>query len=341
MPDLASLVIKPDGARVVTPTIDSGSYSDYLVVLEGSFHFEHTGEVIDAVYRFRKDGTPLRKHSLLAWRPRTPPVVSEDSFGHRYVFRLPENWSMEGQSFTLGLDKNALMREFLLTNGDIQSQLSGEIRMTMRASAASGALPVWMGIPAIGMIAGAAWVIRRRRTFGGLDEDLARSVAILQEKTTAALKIASGQKRVSRQVKARLNTLQRGAVDLAQRLQEIRKSLLLSDSDRTEAEVAALEARLGSVTETTTRLDLEAALDHKRKALAAAQDLRAAEERCRLRLAKIEGVVDSTCLHLQRANVGDYAGPVEDTVLRELDSEVRAVGQVAREAEEQAYLRVR
>jgi hypothetical protein len=189
--------------------------------------------------------------------------------------------------------------------------------------------------------AGAAWVLRRRTLFAGLDEDLSRILSGLHTKAAAARRLASTQRRSSREIKRRIHELQSGAVELCRRLRTIGQSLAMVDSDRTLAEIEALERRLVSATESTTRHELTSALEQKRKAVAAADDLRTAEERCRLRLSKIEGVIDSTCLQLQRADAGRDAGPIEDSLLRELDSEVRAIGEIAREAEEEAYLQVR
>jgi len=346
MPDLAKLTIRPDGVPASTPPIDGAQYSDYSITLEGAFDFtEVGGQSFDAVYRFREDGTILGKHNFLSWMPRQPILQTEDVAGHRYVFRVPQNWDMNGQSLEVGLDFREFTRQFFVTDSEILRSLSGGIQVTVHAEPIGAALPAWMvpalGIPAAGLLAGTAWVIRRRMLFGKLDADLTHGLQALQSKAAAALKIAACQKRTSRELRARIGALVNGAGDITKRLQTIRRSLGMTDSNRTESEIATLEARLVSVKEASTRLELESALDQKRKALLAANDLRSAEERCQLRLAKIEGVIDSVSLQLQRANVGDNPGPVEDTVLRELESEVGAVGEVARDAEEQAYLRVR
>jgi hypothetical protein len=197
------------------------------------------------------------------------------------------------------------------------------------------------GLPAAGLLAGTAWVVRRRASFGGLDEDLRGQVAELSVKAASALRLAAKQRRTSRELKARIGALQKGSVEVAHRLQTIRRRLATTDTTRTSEEIANLESRVNSTNESTTRYEAESALDQKRKALRAADELKAAEERCRLRLSKIEGVIDLVCLQLERANVGETVGPVEDTVLRELDSEVRAVAEVARNEEEQAYMRLR
>lgn len=346
MPELIHAKILPTGEKVATPPLDDAALTDYRFVLEGSFRFAYSDEIIDAAYRFRPDGSrePVR-HNLIAWSPRTPLLDKEDVAGHRYVFRVPANWSMDGQSLTVGLDVPAFIREYKLPDSEILSQLTGELAMSVQSEAIGGALPVWIwpgaAIPVAGLAAGTAWIIRRRMSFGGLDGDLRESISLLYAKAAAALRLAAKQKRTSRELRSRIAALQRGAVDVAQRLQSIRRSLAMTDPDRTASEIQTLESRLEAPAEATTRHDLQAALEQKRKALAAANELRSAEERCRLRLTKIEGVIDSACLQLQRANVGEKPGPVEDTVLRELDSEVRAVGEVAREEEAQAYLKLR
>src|SRR5690349_2068418 len=136
MPDteLASITLRPTGETVVTPVLTDVGTRDYRIILEGTLRFAYDGEEFDALYRSGPSGDFTRRHDFIRWAPRPLPVENQDPVHHRYVFRVPWEWHMEGQSVGVGVNLDAFVNEFLIRPSEVSGALSGELRMTVLQS---------------------------------------------------------------------------------------------------------------------------------------------------------------------------------------------------------------
>jgi hypothetical protein len=99
------------GARLATPPVPSGSEYACRIVLEGTFSLappgtsssSDGGTTFDAVYRRDESGAITGEpHGYLRWQPAPPVLESEDPGRARYVFLVPREWGLDGQSVTVG-----------------------------------------------------------------------------------------------------------------------------------------------------------------------------------------------------------------------------------------------
>jgi hypothetical protein len=339
--EIASTALPPTGDWVLTPELGDVGRFRYRVVLEGVFRFAYSGARFDAVYKAGPDGAFTQPHRYLAWRqggdrrPRAPALESEDPVRHRYVFRIPNEWRLQGQSVGVRVDVDQLVNEFLIPPSEVRSALSGDVRMTVLQTPLAPANPwpliAWTSLPAALLAGGAGWVIRRRMAFRGLSPELQARLARIEQRCRAARAALGPAHGRLFPLEERLTAVREGAVSLARQLQDLRDARRLTDQRTLEAEMTLLQGRLATLTDATARREGEIALGEKRKTLTALSEMERAEARCAMRLSKIEAVLESTCLTLRERRTGPASEPAEDSLRRELDAEVAAIAEVTGE----------
>jgi hypothetical protein len=192
-------------------------------------------------------------------------------------------------------------------------------------------LIAWTSLPAALLVGGMGWVIRRRMALRGLSPELQARLERIERKHRAA-RAAMGQERMRLfPLEERLTAVRDGAVTLTRRIQDLRNARCLVDSRALEVEMAQLQGDLATLADEAARREGEIAVGEKRKTLAILREMEQAEARCGMRLSKIEAVLESTCLTLRRPKTGPAEEPAEELLRRELDAEVAAIGEVARE----------
>src|SRR5690242_13422857 len=112
--ELASIALQPTGETFLTPPLHELAQNDYRITLEGVFTFSHSGMEFDPVYKRGPNGQFDQPHNYLQWTPRTPPLDEQlsDPIHHRYVFRIPKEWGLEGRSVGVKVDVDAFVNEF-------------------------------------------------------------------------------------------------------------------------------------------------------------------------------------------------------------------------------------
>ena len=339
MPDseLASFRFRPDGDRVLTPPLDSSRFA-YRIVLEGVIRFAHSGLEFDAVNRSGTGGPFSERHQYLQWSPLAPVLEREDPYRHRYVFRVPPEWDLRGDSVGVRLDLDQLVREYLITPSEARSALSGELRITVLQAGLTGAWAIppaaW---PAAAAIAGTAWVVRRRMLLAApaRERSLQEAVRRIERKYRAARAAAGSKEGRLLPIRERLTGVREGARALERQIRDLRRARGLKDRRSLERDLEALQSQLEACADAQVRAEGERALGEKRKSLLLVEDMEQAEARCLMRLDKIEAVLDSTCLALRSAalsRTGDRTAEAEAELCRDLDAEVAAVREVAETA---------
>jgi hypothetical protein len=337
--EIASTPLPPTGDRVLTPALGDLDRYRYRVVLEGVFRFAYSGARFDALYKMGPDGAFTQRHRYLVWSPRAPALESEDPVRHRYVFRIPAEWRLQGQSVGVRVDVDQLVNEFLIPPSEVRSALSGDVRMTVLQTPLAPVSPwpliAWTSLPAALLAGGAGWVIRRRMALRGLSPELQVRLARIEQRCrTARAALGPAHARLF-PLEERFTAVREGAVNLVRQIQELRDAQRLIDRHALEGAMVLLQGRLATLTDATARREGEMALGEKRKTLATLSEMERAEARCAMRLSKIEAVLESTCLTLREGQTGRRPSPghaaesAEDALRRELDAEVAAIAEIA------------
>src|SRR5918999_1037953 len=110
---LASSDLDPGGGTLLTPALGDPARFSHRVVLEGVLNY--SGGQFDALYKRGADGIFRERHSYLRWTPAEPVLESADAVHHRYVFRIPAEWKLEGGSAGVQIAIDRIVDEFLIT----------------------------------------------------------------------------------------------------------------------------------------------------------------------------------------------------------------------------------
>jgi hypothetical protein len=336
MPDqeIASFVLKPTGDFALAPIPKGPEAKEYRVVIEGELHFAHTDETFDAVYTMPQDGAFMHRHDYLRW---SVPVTleSEDATRHRYVFKVPATQNMAGQSIGVQVDVDKFVNDFLLPPSEIRKMLSGEMRVTVSQVLLPPVSPWpmigWAAVPVLALAGGVGVVIRRRMALRGLSPDLQNHLGSIEQKFRTACAALTRKPAGDAPLQDRLTAVKAGAAQLIRQIQDLRNTQRLVDRPAIESQVLRLERHLSTLSDTAAKREGEMALTEKRKALTLLDDLQRAEHRAALRLTKIEAVLDTTCLTLRNLPKNESSVPAEETLREELEAEVAAIQEVARD----------
>jgi hypothetical protein len=328
-PNLAHAHLHPTGDRLLTPPLDEGGAR---IVLEGVFTFRYSGLQFDALYQTGPEGDFTRPHPYLQWSPRVPLLESEDRARHRYEFRVPAGWRLGGQSLGLRVDVDRFVEQFLLPPSEVRAALTGEMTVRVLPPPPTTLWPVLAaaGLPATLVAGGLGWVLHRRMALQGLPPELQLRLERINRKVRAA-RAASRSLRSSRLGES-LRALHHGAWALARQFRALQQALSRVDGLALQVEAERLEQALPRMREAGAQVAGQAVLAEKRKALVLLHELDHAQTRSAMRLAAIEATLDTTLLTLQQPPAGT-CGPFEPTVLRDLEAEVMAIAEVAREIE--------
>jgi hypothetical protein len=334
MPDteLSSSLLQPDGVRIATPILKEMGRFGYRVVLQGVWRCDYNGRLFDPLYRLDENGKAEQRHNYLQWTPQPPMLESEDPARHRYVFRIPPEW--EGKSVGVRVNVDRFVDEFLIPPSEVRASLSGEVRMTvLQTPLVVPLLPrlAPVAIPALLVAGGAVFVIRRRMRWGGLAHDLQQTLMSIEQKYRVARAAVSQEPSRLFPLHDKIAALRDGAFGLARHIQRLRHAQQLVDRRTLEADIARLEQQLAALRDEAAQRDGEIILAEKRRALALIEDMEQNAARCALRLAKIEATLDAFALTLRHAQTQSSPQPVEETLRRQLDAEVAAIQDTARD----------
>lgn len=318
--------LRPDGTLLLTPALDPGRFG-YRVVLEGVFTFAYTGEQFDALYRDHGTGKFTDRHSYLQWQPEAGVLESADPAAHRYVFRLPATAVKPGESAGVRVDIDHFVSDVLIPPSEVRSQMRGSLGIQVMQVPLAPPSPWsvgWVGVPAAVTIGCIGWVVRRRMAFQGVPDEVASQLARIERKCRAARGLVTRRHERLFPLAGRIGALQEAAFDLARELRSLHSSRRFLERPVLEREIAELAASRDSV-----RPEARAALAEKRKNLILLDQSQEAESACRLRLTRIEAVLDSACLTL-RSDSEPVGGHLAEDLCRDLDAELGALREMAR-----------
>lgn len=326
--ELAFIRLRPTGEHLLTsPLGERGA----RIVLEGVFTFRYTGMRFDALYQAGPDGAFTWAHSYLRWSPCAPLLEREDRAEHRYQFCVPAWWKLHGESLGLWVDVDRFVDEFLIPPSEVRGALIGEMTLRVLPPLGPGSLWAMMAaasLPATLMAGGIGWVLRRRMALQGLPQEVQMQLERISRKHRSA-HAALGSPQDSR-LQKHLRAVHAGAWALARQIRALHIARSRTDRLSLKAEAEQLDQELVRLTDASARAAGQAALAEKRKALALLDEMERAQTRCAMRLAAIEATLDTTCLTLQQPPPESLA-TFEETAVRELEAEVMAIAEVARE----------
>ena len=326
--ELASVRLPPTGDRLLTPPLgDTGA----RLVLEGVFTFRYSGMQFDALYRTGPEGAFSQRHPYLDWSPHPPLVESEDVARHRYQFRIPAQWKLQGQSIGLRINLDRFVDEFLIPPSEVRASLAGEmaLRVLPLPAAPANLWPEIVGasVPAALMIGGLGWILQRRMALAGMPLELQRQLErIIQKQRAALAALGPGPPRHQR-LAGDLKAVPAGAWTLARRIRRLRDARSHIDRTSLAAEVAWLEREPACLADAAGRGVGGTALVEKRKALALLEEIERTEARCALQLTTLEATLDTTCLTLRQLQPDSPPTPSLESVRRELQAEVAAIAE--------------
>ena len=333
--ELGTATLRPTGDRLLTPALGNPEQNSYRIVLEGVFRCDHNGQEFDALYQTDGSGAFTQPHPYLQWTPQPPILESADAILHRYVFRVPKAWKLEGQSVGVRLDIDRFVDAFLISPSEVRSSLSGEMKLTVLQTPIVAPFPwaTWLGasVPTALAVGGISVIIKRRMALRGLSYDLQSKLGSIEQKFRAARAVANKQRGNLPSLDEKLLAVKEGAVVLVRQAQELQNAAKRVDSRTLEFEIHALEKQMLALTDPATRQEAETALREKRKIISLLAELQEKEARCFLRLTKIEAILDTTYLTLRNTTPTNVATPAEETLRAELEAEVAAIREVERE----------
>jgi hypothetical protein len=330
--ELAFTELRPTGDRLLTPPIgDSGA----RLVLEGVFTFRYSGMQFDALYRTGPDGAFSQRHSYLDWSPSPPLLDCEEVARHRYQFLIPAAAKRQGQSVGLRVDLDRFVDEFLIPPSEVRAGLTGVMMLRVLPLAGAPVSPwaaiVGLSVPAAVMLGGVGWVLRRRLALSGLPHELQLQLERISRKQRAArAALGSGPLRC-RRLDENLSAVQAGAWTLARQIRVLARARSHLDQPSLQAEAQRLELDLVSLTDAAALAAGVAALAEKRKTLALLEEIAITEARCAMRLTGLEATLDTACLTLRHLQPAMSAPSPVDALRREMEAELTALAQVARE----------
>ena len=340
MPESTSYAFKPDGGTLVAPFGQTDT-RQARVIIEGVVTYAPTGERLDALYSTDASGAFSVPHPYLWWNADALVLEQSDPVRHRYVFRVSAPAS-EGHTAPVGVrwDVDRFVDKYLLPPSEIRANLSGAFTLTVETVpiAPTPVLP-WplvlaVGVPTALVMSGLTVVIQRRMKLQGLAPDLQMHLGQVEAKLKAARGALRAEDRRLVPIAERLTLLHTGTVALLRQLQDLRNAQRDSHRPRIEADVRMLERQIPTLSDAEARSEAQSALDGKRRTLCLLDEMANAESRCRMRLVKLEAVLDSTVISLRHTRTTIVrpvpATATEDALCRALDAEVSALGEVAR-----------
>ena len=303
---LATATVPLDGTAVSLPTMDKPG--GYALQVSGTFRCDLDGREYDALSRTAPLKGLTTPHGLLVVEPADATVVERDEGRHRYVFGLPARRQTTGESFTVRLNVDALVTEFIRTPSEVRQSLSGDLKAELlftpatpdrRPAYAAAALLALLGALVAGMMALAARQARQRP----FDDVLALQRRV-GAKCSEALGEIGGEELLFDELRTRVMGLRDGANELARHVVTFRQARLQHKPAETEAEIGRLEAQLSEATAPDTQARCRDQIAAKRATLTALRETEQTETRYLLRLAAAETAIDDVRLRLPHLRVG-------------------------------------
>ena len=339
--EVLSARLQPAGGQLVTPPLRDPGRFGYRVVLEGVVGFSYSGEEFDAVYRTDAAGRFAEQHSYLQWSGAAPILVDEDPARHRYVFELPRETDLQGRSLGVGIDVDQFVKRYLITPSEARQSFTGALQVRVLETPLVTPLwetLAWLAPPGI-LVAGVAFIIQRRRALGSLSPDLRAQLERIEERHREAAAAVTEDHARHFPLRKQLAELRAGGRQLARQTQNIRNARRRWDPEALRVEVERLEAEEASAT--SGGRDRQAILIQKRRSLEVLAELEQAEERCLLRLEKIESTLAATSLELGRPALTDTQAGPEERVARELEAQLDALREVTQATAKARELEIR
>ncbi len=329
---LTDVLVPLDGAQAATVPIPDTPDATYELLVSGTFEFALDGRTYDAVYAVpEKRGGAATRHSFVRV---TPPELScmDSSYqvGHEYAYAAPSRASVAGQSWTVGLDIDALQRHALATRSEVLAALSGDLRVRLVQTAEVRESPAQWLAAHWGWLACACPVlllvmVGTLLAAGQATRDTSKQLRRIERKRREARRSAEGHGELFDELLAQLEELRRSAYRIVAYIEQTR----LAESGRTipaaSAEVHRLERDLERAASPAVRAECEVALAEARQALQALESLRERREAAYMRLRKIESVFESSIMRIREAALRFEGDEREDRSIEALRAEFRLV----------------
>ncbi len=318
---IAQVEVLPNGREVALPLPAGADPRDLRVVLTGTFACSYNGRSYDALHTTGGGARFDEPHEYVRWSPEME-VIDQDPSAHRYVLRLPPGDAPE--SVTAWVDVDRFVTDLIITPSEVRASLGGGLRMELwRAPRAADSLALISGLVAVLAALALAVVIAQRRAARGM-ADVEDSLRRIERKHATALRTTRDREWDSADLREHLQRLRDGARELAAQIAAFRRTAREVDRHRLDEEIAQAEEQLERSEREDVRAELQLALDAKRRLRDLVEDSAATQQRCLLRLSRIESAIEATTLWVtgQEGRIADRGADRE--ALAALEQELAA-----------------
>ena len=321
----ASAEIPLDGTAVSLPVLKGGGEAS--LAISGTFICDIDGRTYDARFRTDSAGQFTEPHDLLIIRPREATLAEENSSARRYVYALPDGGVFEGESFTVSLNVDKLVHEFIRTPSRVRESLSGQLTADLLVTPPPlpiGLIGAAIGVPII-VVAGLALLALRaaRRAAREPYRDVEAMGRRIERKCAAALQEVGSGEVLFDELRARIRDLDSGARELAEHVFAYREAKLSSSEAEIEAEIARLQAQRESAGSEDIARQCEEEVIAKRQTLEVLRINSEKEAEYLLRLARVETTIDGLRLKIPGLRVGLSETGGDQVAVDEVDGELR------------------
>lgn len=333
----AAVRVPLDGTAVTLPTVDAGARAQ--VRLSGVFRSSIDGRQYDALYRTDSSGQFTDAHGLLVIEPSGVQAVSQDEAAHAYVFAVPGDEGQAPVSFTVRLDTNKLVREFIQAPSEVRGSLSGSLRAELLVAPPARAIPAAAAILVI-PVALIVLVVyfamhgsRRARAMAFADVLQQRSR--IREKCQAALEEIGSGDGLFAELRQRVRALREGAEEVCEHVLLFRRSRVRFDAESVRREMDSLRRRADSAGAPELAERHLAEIAAKEQTLQSLQGNQDREADYMLRLASVETAIDNLRLKLPELRVRLAETEADTAAVLEMDRELQLLHKVIQEMREQ------
>ncbi len=314
----AQVQVPPTGREVAIPVPQGTAGSDLRVVLGGSFACSYNGRSYDAA-----DG-------YIRWSPEQMRIAERDARQHRYVLR-PSTEGAAPESVSAWVDVDRLVRELIVTPSEVRESLSGDVRLELWVAKRAGSvlaiiLPVAAAVLVIGGLA-AVSTRRAQQSMADVDDLLRR----IERKYATATGSARERDWDTAEFEDKLAELRGSAEHLAGQIATFRRTARTVDRDQLEQEIADAQRRLAAAEREDLRAELQSVIEAKRRLRDLLEDSAATQQRCLLRLSRIESALDTAVVQIAEQDGRMADRGADRDAIEGLERELRATDETIEE----------
>ncbi len=326
-----------DGTALALRSVAAGVSARLRVT--GIFTCSIDGKTYDACFRTDASGEFSEPHDLLVVRPDGSSPEERDLEKHSYLFRPPPGSEREPTSFTVALDVNKLVREFIRPPSEVRSSLSGDLKVTLLVAPPPHAIPVagaMLVIPVLLVAVFLGLMVHGKRRAGALAfSDVTDLRGRIREKSERATdEIGSGEGLLS-ELGRRVQELREGAEEVAKHVVLFRRTRALCDVEGVKRQIEAMERRAEAAVGEPLRRRYEQEIAGKRQTLEFLQANEDREAEYLLRLAGVETALDNLLLKLPELRVALSDTDSDEIAVDEVDRELELLHKTVAETREQ------